>query len=368
MKHPALRALCRFLSRPIVLIIVGLLVLLLLWLLRDWLAFLLVVYLVTVFLFGLVVLALFAARVLAKVCRKLAASPKGYGSVGHPGSTSVKIPSHTYKRPDPTIYCQSYLMAKGLAVTWDNPDIRLSLGGVPAFSHDLAPATKYKVEARIWNNSTEAPAVNLLVRFYYLSFGIGVVRNYIDETFVDLPVKGAPGHPAVAATVWETPATPGHYCLQAELVWPDDANPNNNLGQENVNVKKLNSPHASFAFPLRNDSPSARTLRLTADSYAIPPLPRCDPVEVPAGRDAEIGRAIQHNERLARHRHDVHPVPAGWRIEFQPAAELRMEPGETRLVTVDITATDAPVIRQAVNVNAHAEDGLVGGVTLYVHS
>ena len=100
----------------------------------------------------------------------------------------------------------------------------------------------------------DAPAVNLLVRFSYLSFGAGTIRNFIGETFVDVPVKGATGLPAAAKHVWTTPAVPGHYCIQVELVWPDDANPDNNLGQENVNVQKLNSPNATFEFALRNDS------------------------------------------------------------------------------------------------------------------
>ena len=35
------------------------------------------------------------------------------------------IPPKIYRRPDPLIYDQYYLMAQGLAVTWDNPDIQL---------------------------------------------------------------------------------------------------------------------------------------------------------------------------------------------------------------------------------------------------
>src|ERR1035437_1506232 len=33
------------------------------------------------------------------------------------------IPPQIYKRADPMIYSQYYLMEQGLAVTWDNPDI-----------------------------------------------------------------------------------------------------------------------------------------------------------------------------------------------------------------------------------------------------
>ena len=85
----------------------------------------------------------------------------------------VKVPAPVYRRPDPLIYSQRYLMSQGLAVTWDNPDIQLFQAGVPVPSHTLAPATEYEIVARIWNGSTDAPAVNLPVRFSYLTFGIG---------------------------------------------------------------------------------------------------------------------------------------------------------------------------------------------------
>ena len=44
-------------------------------------------------------------------------------------------------RPDPLLYSQRYLRDRGLAVTWDNPDIILFRGGVPVSSSDLDPGT-----------------------------------------------------------------------------------------------------------------------------------------------------------------------------------------------------------------------------------
>ena len=77
------------------------------------------------------------------------------------------------------------------------------------------------------------------VFFSYLTFGIGIVPTLIGVTVVDLPVKGASGHPLETFHDWRTPATAGHYCLQVGLFWGDDAEPDNNLGQENVDVGKL---------------------------------------------------------------------------------------------------------------------------------
>jgi len=336
-------------------LVIGILLLAALWLLRKWLAGLWWVALVLLVFLGLLFAALVLSVLLRRYCRKKQGSPKGKGSVDHPWVPSKKIPSHTYKRPDPLIYSQGYLMSKGLAVTWDNPDMFLMDGSALVPSHDLLPGKKYRVLARIWNGSTEAVAVNLLVKFYFVSFGIGGSRNFIGQTFVNVPVKGAPGLPAMAEVSWVTPATPGHYCLQAELNWPDDANPDNNLGQENVTVKKLNSPNATFTFPLTNDSPFARAMRLEADSYGIPARRPCPE------------RESNDDDRQGRHLRSNYPVPPGWTVEINPA-EVELGSGETRTVTVKITSDGAPVLRQPINVNAFAGDELAGGVTLYVHS
>jgi hypothetical protein len=266
------------------------------------------------------------------------------------------------------IYSQRYLMDQGVAVTWDNPDIRLERGGAIVPSNALQPGTGYDVVARIWNASIDAPAVNLPVTFSYLVFGIGTVSLPIGRTSVDLPVRGAPGCPVDARMRWTTPTTPGHYCLQVELKWADDANPANNLGQENIDVRPLNSPHASFTFPVRNDGLATRGLRLEADAYRVPPRPRCDPEDkAPSPRLTREERARRRRETLARHGRATFPVPDDWRVEISPT-ELSLEPGEEREASVDITAPDGFTGRQAFNVNAFDGSTLVGGVTLEVEA
>jgi hypothetical protein len=366
--------LCKILGRPWVLFLIGLVLLLLLFLLRKWLAWLLLFCLLILALIGLLVLALLLAALVRRACAKAKAPPKGQGSEGKGGAPSVKIPSHTYKRPDPLLYSQTYLMSMGLGVTWDNPDIHLELGNATVSSHELAPKTTYRIVAQVHNGSVEAPAVNLPVRFYYLAFGIGTIQHFIGECVVNLPVKGAPGEPTVATCDWTTPAEQGHYCIQVALMWPDDANPANNLGQENVDVKALNSPNATFQFAVRNDAPLFRTLRLEADSYTIPPLLSCQ--EVQAVRGKEEGTkprlsAVVAQGRAAlyeRHSRAAYPVPADCTVEFLPGDTLALQPGEESMVTVRVSTDRSPVDRQAINVHAFAGAELVGGVTLYFHS
>lgn len=357
------RLLCWLKEHPWLLLLDGLLLLILLFLLRRWFYIWLILYLAVLLLFGLIGLVRVIQGVLRKWCKKAFGDPKGKGSEGHPPSKEIHLPPHTYKRPDPMIYSQYYLMSKGIAITWDNRDIQLFDGLSPVPSSNIGTSKKYTIRANVWNGSVDAPAVNMLVRFYYLSFGVGTIKHYIGETFVDVPVKGAAGLPALAEHLWTTPATAGHYCLQVELLWPDDANPDNNLGQENINVKKLNSPKATFEFTLRNDTRFRARLALRTDSYVLPSRLPC-----PDGHPNAPPRGSIEADPYARHRLSDHPLPAGWHIEFQPANVITLGPEEEQLVTVKVTAPDGFVGRQAINVNAFDGNDLVGGVTLYAES
>lgn len=292
-------------------------------------------------------------------------------SRSRPGRQSPKpchhVRSPIYRRPDPMIYSQDYLMQQGLAVTWDNPDIWLEEGGFPVSSGNLKPDTEYEVVARIWNGSVDAPAAGLPVRFSYLDFGVGMQKIPLGLTHVDLPVKGAPGHPVQARIHWRTPAAPGHYCLQAELIWADDANPNNNLGQENTNVKALNSPNASFRFPVRNDAPETRHFRLEADFYRVPPPEPCSD-RLPAKSNLPDEREYREHlsAALSRNNRALFPVPDDWRVEISPAT-FELAAGEQQSVQVHITAPERFSGSQPVNVSAFAGNTLAGGVTLIVH-
>ena len=289
----------------------------------------------------------------------------------------VVVPPAAYKRADPLIYSQQYLSEQGLAVTWNNPDIQLYENGVPVSSSALKPSTEYEIDATIWNNSLEAPAVGMPVQFAVQSFGVGAALTPVGTQVVDLPVKGAPGHPAHARQTWITPATPGHYCIKVRLVWADDANPKNNLGQENTNVGQATSP-AVFEFEVRNEDTIRNRIHMKADAYRIPPKPPCD--RKPDKKDSDrrhpehrqLGTFVPPSERdadwtLARVHHDpaAYPIPAGWSVRIEPA-EFVLAADATQAVRVTITPPDAFQGQQPFNVNAFYGDDLLGGVTLIV--
>lgn len=290
-----------------------------------------------------------------------------------------KITPDVYRRADPMIYSQKYLREQGLAVTWNNPDIQLFRDGAPVSSSVLDADTDYEIHATIWNNSTEAPAVGLGVDFFFHDFGIGPGPIVIGSDVVTLPVKGAPGHPALAKAVWHTPRGPGHYCLKVRLNWTDDANPKNNLGQENTNVGTASSP-AVFKFPVVNEATIRRVLKLVADAYVIPPPIDCR--KRPKKKDSDrqhpklAVRAVtvpsteqDADWTFARLRHGEanFPVPAGWSVEINPDS-LNLAAGEAQQVSVSVTPPQDFSGQQTINVNALHGTDLVGGVTLFVNA
>jgi hypothetical protein len=259
-------------------------------------------------------------------------------------------------------------MAQGLAVTWDNPDIDVFDAGVPVIG-PLKPSHRYQVRVRVWNGSYDAPAVGVGVGLSYLSFGAQTVSHSIGATSINLGAKGAGQHPAFAVFDWETPATGGHYCVQAALTWADDANPKNNLGQKNVTVATAQSP-AKFAFTVRNDASVRRRFAIEADVYALPERPPCrEEGERPPTRLQESRRRWAQAKR--EHSYGKFTVPADWMVEITPAA-FGLDPQQEIDVEVAIEPR-APGFIGSKSFNIHVFDigehersarHLAGGVTL----
>jgi hypothetical protein len=287
----------------------------------------------------------------------------------------VPIRHPSFRRPDPMLYSQPYLMGLGLAVSWDNPDIELRRGGAAISSDAVEADTEYEIVARIWNGSTNAPVVGMPVLFSYLSFGIGTPSTPIGTSLVDLGVKGGPGCPAFAVIPWRTPAEPGHYCIQVQLVWSDDTNPLNNLGQENLSIQPAQSP-AAFSFAIRNPDERHHRFSFSVDGYAIPEQLACEAVERP-GRRELYRRSVQPAAaRLTpqlgediRRRHDrsAYPLPDGWAVQFEPS-EVELNAGEQAAVRVSVKPPPGFQGRQPVNVHVADGDKVTGGVTLIVEA
>ena len=282
----------------------------------------------------------------------------------------VTLNSPVLKVPDPLIYDQYHLMSRGVAVTWDNPDIKLHRLGVIVSPSNLEANTDYMIVATIRNSSKEAPAVHMKVWFSYLSFGVGTVSHPIGSLpiEVNLGVLGGPHMPKFVPMPWTTPATPGHYCIQVRLEPFDDSNWFNNLGQNNTQVGKAHSS-AVFTFALRNNATERRQYDFRADAYVLGEPPPCPPADV----------TIQPTTALAPtpivippiHKQGAQPLPSGWDVELAPQNPT-LNGGEETTITVTIKPPVSFTGKQAVNVNAFARgDGakkasFAGGVTFIV--
>lgn len=266
----------------------------------------------------------------------------------------IPINSPVYYKPDPMIYSQSYLRKKGLAVTWDNPDIQLYKDGTPISSSALQPDTEYDVVARIWNASYEAPVVGMPVKFSYLDFGAGTISKNIDQTSVNVGIIGGSDNPSYAKVKWKTPATVGHYCLQVKLEWADDKNPDNNLGQENTNVVEARSP-AYFNFKVQNEDKKTHKYHFKVDTYTIPKQ-----------RDCRDDQKYTEKDILNLHNTNNHPIPNGWQVKFDPT-DFSLSPNEEKLIKVKITPPDDFIGSQPFNINVYDDRNvLTGGVTVYI--
>jgi len=262
----------------------------------------------------------------------------------------VPIESPALVQPDPLIYSQYFLNRLGLAVSWDNPDIQIHLNSKAVSSSSLQPSTEYEIVAQIWNGSPFAPVIGMQVHFSFLEFGIGTVHKPIGSKTVNLGVKGLP--PVNSSIQWTTPSVAGHYCIQVLLNPYDDSNPDNNLGQENINVIKSHSP-ANSSFTLRNDTDKRRTYHFEIDTYESAEQSPCN------GTDRNT---TPNKVNLTRHRIGSSPIPSGWQVIVFPN-NPSLDPAEVIQVEVTIVPPERYLGTQNFNINAFYGSTLAGGVT-----
>jgi hypothetical protein len=324
-----------------------------------------------------------------------------------------EIPPNVKRKPDPCLYDQFYLLSLGYSVTWDNPDIWITLpDGTPVNSYDLVADADYIVNAQIHDASFD-PALATQVRCLYRPWSF----NSPDRIPIELNPDGTerivilhipPWSQRIAQFHWHTPTTAGHFCLQAECYHPDDKNPNNNLGQENTQVvggQAGQMIHAeAFLF---NRVETARRVRIEADQYRIPegkielklatrtlPLREKTPFDglynLLLRRDAREGIKTQNGsapvwisyayrgwEQLKKgNSRKEFPIRPPWEVKVNGTnvdegkiAELNLGPKQRVTISIDaqIPAGAAVGTRQTLNLNAYAENGKVlGGVTLEI--
>ena len=117
------------------------------------------------------------------------------------GDPCVVVPGRVIRKPDPCIYDQFLLMQLNQPVTWDNPDVRLFLGGVEQYTYNLTVSTEYDVTIEVHNSSRDARADGTMVDVRWIEFGAGgQTRHPIATLSANVPVwpAGEMAHPRCA--------------------------------------------------------------------------------------------------------------------------------------------------------------------------
>ncbi len=288
----------------------------------------------------------------------------------------LPIPSGVWLQPDAYLYSQPALMAMGIAVTWDNPDVRIIDGaGNTVGSHDLLPSTDYRVQATIYNRSPAAPAPAMPVLFAPMGFGAGAPPMKPIQTTIDLPVQGAPGEPALAEAIWTTPATPGHYCIVITAIWSDDANPIDNVGQHNTVIRGARpGERLIIKVPVFGPIDGRMKLLAAVDAYTLPghPVPGGEGLRRRQRESPGDGRSTD-DERLAEivaaDARGRFPAPDAWQAKVTPG-EVDLEAGAQLELEFELTAPPDAIAGSEQRFNVVVTDaetgGLVGGVTVVV--
>jgi hypothetical protein len=292
------------------------------------------------------------------------------------GDPRLRVPPKYWKKPDPCIYDQFYLMSQGMDVTWDNPDIWLEEGGVPITGNPVA-GRQYDIAVRVWNNSLEAPAFHVAVRFFVRDYGAGATPEFIGATDIPvLQVRALP--PAETRLAWRAPPSGGHYCLLVQLVHGDDANPANNEGQENLNVVAA-APGApvTLVLPIHNPHADALEFTVAASAYRVPGMLQkgaglTDPEHGGGGGGGpltDVGfRPIERRraaEARAANALGAFALPPDWGAVL-PQGTVQVPAGGRLDVAVPVTLpADLAPGRYPVNLQALTPAGsLYGGVTV----
>lgn len=296
--------------------------------------------------------AAYVAALLLLVLRLLRLRKTRLASAVPPKRQScLHVPPSVWKKPDPFLYSQLYLMSQGLDVEWTNPDIWLEEAahpGLPITGNPLAD-TDYDIVARVWNGSFEAPAFNVIAEFLVASYGVGWTAQSIGTQVIPIvQVRGL--GPSYARQRWRTPPEEGHFCLVVRLFHPDDANPNNNEGQENLYVVQASAnPGVTLDLPLHNAQRQAIQMSFEASTYKVPEIKevrrRLEEVmtSVPDGNPARplsdfsfrkvaavVGPAIRK-----WHSRGSSPVPATWSVRL-PEQPVSLAPGQSQTLRIPI--------------------------------
>jgi len=208
-------------------------------------------------------------------------------------SCCVRVPSEIIHDPDPAIYDQRLIFETGGAPTFNSPDIS-TVNVWPLRPIDDLTAT-------LRNLSGEASANQTRVDLSWSVWGIGMPRQPIGSTFVDLARAGFAGSERTIS--WPLPPAlkaADRYGVFVKLLHPYDKDTRNNEGEQTVDGFQTSQGRSkTFVVPVRNPSGSAQTVVLSAGPAPVAPWVTIVPAVF------TLGSGVQQNVMVSVH------VPGG---------------------------------------------------------
>lgn len=227
-------------------------------------------------------------------------------------SCCIRIPSQIIHDPDPSIYDQRLVFESGGAPTFNSPDID---------TIDVWPVRPIdNLTATVRNLSAEASANQTRVDWSWSVWGIGMPRQPINSTFVNLARAGFAGsEQTISLPLPPVVKAADRYGIFVNLFHPYDRDGTNNQGEQTLDGFQTSTGRLkTFVVPVRNPTGSVRTITLSAGPAPILPWVTIAPASFTLGAGAQLDTMVSV---------DV------------PAAIPPSPPGTLISATVDVLAT-----------------------------
>lgn len=166
-------------------------------------------------------------------------------------------PDQPPKLPDPGIYSQRQRFSQGAEVSFQNPDIGMSVSLSPSEGDNEVTARRLTVAAT--NFSDDAPAAGVMVMVEGARWGIAMPRSPVGAFQVDLGPASTEN--ARAARTIELEPTTDFGTFFVRVNHPKDRDPSNNEGIEAQ--RRQNVPNGPFSFPFTVHNPLQTAVSLT---------------------------------------------------------------------------------------------------------
>jgi len=215
-------------------------------------------------------------------------------------SCCIRVPSAIIHDPDPSIYDQQLVFNTGGSPTFNSPDIN---------TVDVWPLRPIdNLTATVRNLSADASANQTRVDLSWSAWGIGMPRQPIASSFVDLARAGFAGSEQTLS--WPNPpalVAAGLYGIFVRIVHPYDRDTTNNQGEQTVDGFQTSTGRSKvFVVPVRNPTSSTQTITLTAGPAPVAPWATVVPSVVTLGAGAQQDVMVAINVPAA-----IPPSPPG---------------------------------------------------------